>query len=350
LKFRNHSIRRKQMLILMLTSTVSLLLACAAFVAYDVSRFGREMVASMSSLAEVVGKNTTAAIDFDDPSNAAQTLAALQGVPSIVVAHVHTPDGEIFASYTRSGVPPAPEVPHSFEPRHVFTASHLHLFRPITQGGEPFAMIELVADRSRLTERLWRYAGIAGLVLVVSLLAAYGLSNRLQELISNPILHLAEVARSVAIEKDYAVRAAKQSNDELGQLVDGLNEMLGQIQQRDAALQSAHAELEVRVIERTTQLAEAQCRVAGRKRRTQADTGKTTRRGSALPAATQCSHQFHRGRAFGPRRPGRYDSAAHTNQRRNLGNRPGQRLALSPRSQRHPLSGPLRIGRGPSLR
>jgi signal transduction histidine kinase/HAMP domain-containing protein len=257
LSFQNHSIRRKQMLILMLTSTVSLLLACASFVAYDVSRFGREMVASLSSLAEVVGKNTTAAIDFNDPRNAEQTLAALQGEPNIVLAHVHMPDGELFASYVRSGAPPVPDVPHSIETRHLFTATHLHLFRPISQGGEQIATIELVAELNQLRDRLWRYAGIAGLVLILSLLAAFGLSNRLQQLISNPILHLAEVARSVAIEKDYSVRATKQSNDELGQLVDGLNEMLYQIQQRDVALQSAHTELEARVFERTTQLAEA---------------------------------------------------------------------------------------------
>ena len=83
------------------------------------------------------------------------------------------------------------------------------------------------------------------------------LSSRIQRYISDPILRLAEVARSVALEKNYSVRAAKQSNDELGQLVDGFNEMLGQIQPRDAALQSAREGLEVRVGERTAELAKS---------------------------------------------------------------------------------------------
>jgi two-component system NtrC family sensor kinase len=254
LSFRNLSLRRKQMLIIMLTSTISLLLACAAFVAYDVSRFRREMVGSVSSLAEVVGNNTTAAIDFHDPAAAAQNLTALRGEPNIVRAHVHTPDGHLFATYAREGAPLPPEIPHSAGAREEFTARHLHLFRPIMVGSETVGSIELIADLHELREHLWRYAGIAGLVLAVSLLVAFGLSSRLQKLISNPILHLAQLAHAVAVDKNYSVRATKHSKDELGQLVDGFNEMLTQIQQRDAALQAARDDLEKRVEERTREL------------------------------------------------------------------------------------------------
>jgi PAS domain S-box-containing protein len=256
LKLRNLSLRGKQTLIIMLTSSVVLLLACAAFVAFDVVTFRRDLVETTSSLAEVVGNNTTAAIDFNDPTAAAQTLAALRGELSIVLAHVHTLDGRTFAAYSREGVRLPPEVPHSLEAREVFTAQHLHLFRPITQRGEQVGSIELVVTLDELRERLWRYAGIAGLVLAASLLAAFGLSNQLQKVVSDPILQLAKVARIVAVEKNYSVRATRQSNDELGQLVDGFNEMLVQIEQRDAALQAAHHELEKRVAERTAELAQ----------------------------------------------------------------------------------------------
>ena len=72
--------------------------------------------------------------------------------------------------------------------------------------------------------------GSSGLVFLASLLVALALANRLQRLISDPILLLARVTRSVAQEKNYSLRAQKQSNDEFGQLVDGFNEMLAQIQ------------------------------------------------------------------------------------------------------------------------
>ncbi len=252
--FHNLSLRRKLTVIIMLTSTLVLLLACAGFATFDLLGFRREMVQMVSSLAEVVGNNTTAAIDFNKPLDAMQTLTALRGEPKIVAAHVHTLDGGTFATYLREGAQPPPEVPHSLQSRHEFTATHLYVFRPIAQGGERVGTIELIADLKDLQVRFWRYAGITVLVLGVSLLAAFALSSWLQKLVSDPILHLAQVARSVAIEKDYSVRAVEQSDDELGQLVKGFNTMLFQIQTRDAALLAAQTSLEERVVERTGEL------------------------------------------------------------------------------------------------
>ncbi len=105
-------------------------------------------------------------------------------------------------------------------------------------------MIFVASDLNALPERLLRYLGIVGLVFLASVLVALLLSSQLQRLVSDPILHLAQVARSVAMEKNYSVRATKQSNDELGQLVDGFNEMLAQIQTRDTALLTARDEAE----------------------------------------------------------------------------------------------------------
>jgi light-regulated signal transduction histidine kinase (bacteriophytochrome) len=80
------------------------------------------------------------------------------------------------------------------------------------------------------------------------------LSSRLQRLISGPILALADTARAVSERRDYTIRAAKRSADELGALVDAFNDMLVQIQRRDSELQEAKEVLEERVEERTREL------------------------------------------------------------------------------------------------
>src|SRR5206468_10054590 len=69
-------------------------------------------------------------------------------------------------------------------------------------------------------------------------------SSDLQRIISRPIFHLAKTARAVSNDKNYSVRATKHGNDELGQLIDGFNEMLGQIQERDMALLGSNEMLE----------------------------------------------------------------------------------------------------------
>lgn len=250
---RDISIRHKQTLIILLTSGVALLLACAAFVIYDLAIFRREMVERMSSLAEVVGNNSTGALDFNDPKSAQESLAALRGEPTVASACIYDKEGLPFATYTRADslVMTAPPVQTS---SHEFADEHLLLFRTIKQGDETIGTIYIASSLDEFTERVTGYVGIVTVFLPGSLLVALVLSSRLQRVISRPILHLAEVARSVALEKNYSVRAKKHSEDELGKLVDGFNEMLAEIQERDFALQAARDTLEHSVRERTAAL------------------------------------------------------------------------------------------------
>jgi two-component system, sensor histidine kinase and response regulator len=95
-----------------------------------------------------------------------------------------------------------------------------------------------------------------GLVLLGVSLLTFLLSTWLQRLISAPILRLAEISRTVAVQRDYTVRVPKVNGDEIGELIDSFNHMLTQIQDRDTALQKAHDDLERRVDERTRELRE----------------------------------------------------------------------------------------------
>jgi PAS domain S-box-containing protein len=251
------SIKRKQMLIIMLISTVALLLACGIFVGDDIINFRKEIVKHVSVLAEAIGNNCSATIEFNDPKTAEDTLRALKAEPSIVAAFIYTRQGELFASYRRPAKAPIP-LPTTPEAGYKFQGDYLYLSHPVTQQGETIGMIFVVSDLSNLKARLGRYPTILGSMLAVAMLVAFFLSNRLQRIVSGPILHLAHVARSVAMDKNYSVRAEKQSGDELGQLIDGFNEMLAQIQARDAALLAAHDTLENRVQERTEELRQSQ--------------------------------------------------------------------------------------------
>jgi len=254
--FRKASIQRKQTWIIMLTCCVALLMACASFVAYELLTFRKQMTLNLTTLAEIIGNNSTAALDFNDEKAAEETLAALRAEPNIVAACLYTKNGEVFARYSRDGSgtfqPPPMEAPG-----HEFKDDHLLLFQPVQFKGERIGAVYLKADLQALYARLRQYATNVFMVLVASALAALLVSNRLQRLISEPILHLAKITRVVAVEKDYSVRACKQSEDELGEMIDGFNDMLGQIQVRDHALQKNRDELEDRVEQRTAELSKA---------------------------------------------------------------------------------------------
>jgi signal transduction histidine kinase/DNA-binding response OmpR family regulator len=109
-----------------------------------------------------------------------------------------------------------------------------------------------------MSGRLKQYAGIASIVLLASLIAALLVASIFQRAVAKPIVHLAEIARRVSRDKDYSVRATSTgTHDEPAVLIQAFNEMLGQIQEREDALQKAHDELEQRVQERTAELATA---------------------------------------------------------------------------------------------
>lgn len=254
--FSRASIKRKQTLIILLTSAVTLLLACSAFVFHDSLTFRKQLIEEAGSFAEVIGNNCTAALDFNDSHSAEETLAALRAEESIVAAGVFRRDGSGFARYLRSADIPVELSASGFADQpHRFTDDRLFLSRPVVQHGETIGTVVLVYDMTQQMKRAGRFLLIVLCVFMVSMMVAFVLSSRLQRVISGPIQSLAGAARSVAVEKDYSVRVKKVAEDELGELTDVFNEMLAQIQARDAALQSAREQLENRVRERTAELA-----------------------------------------------------------------------------------------------
>jgi signal transduction histidine kinase/uncharacterized membrane protein affecting hemolysin expression/ActR/RegA family two-component response regulator len=252
--FANRSIQRKQMLIIMLTSSAALLLACAAFVVYESISFRRNMTENLASLASIIGNNSTAALSFNDAETAREILNSLSKEQHIVAACIYDRDGQVFAKYARDPANEDFDPPQPLADGYEFNDKHLMLFQRVLLKGERAGTVYIQSDLEELSNRFRQYVGIVAVVLLASSLVAFLLSLRLQRVISTPILNLASTAKIVSAEKNYSVRAVKSSQDELGELIDGFNEMLAQIQARDAALQTAHDDLEKRVHERTGEL------------------------------------------------------------------------------------------------
>jgi methyl-accepting chemotaxis protein len=251
---RHGSIRQKLTRIVLLTCATSVLVACTVFAVYDITTFRLSMANDLITLAEIVGANTSAALTFSDKEAAHEILSSLTARPHIVEACIFTPDRRVFARYSRPGSDPD-FTPPPLLPEGISNVSgHMLIFRLIRLDGGPIGAIYMKYDLGLLYARAARFAGIILVVMLVSLLTAYLLASHLQSAISGPILELARTAFTVSTGKDYSVRAVKSSEDETGFLYDRFNEMLGQIELRDAALQKARDELELRVLERTSEL------------------------------------------------------------------------------------------------
>jgi signal transduction histidine kinase/DNA-binding response OmpR family regulator len=257
-KIEDHSVSRKLTAMNMLVSGTALLLACLAFIAYDMATFRDATVRNLSMQAQIVGSTTASALLFNDPQSAENTLSALKAGPNISSAGIYTPDGLLFASYSRDAgarIPALPAMTAGETEVHWIKSNEIVLVRSIMFEGKPIGTVYIRSDVEELNQRLKQYAGIAAMVLSACLLAALLFSSIFRRSVAEPIVHLAEVARVVSREKNYSIRAAPVSNrGELTILIDAFNEMLAQIQQSEGALRKAHDGLENRVRERTAEL------------------------------------------------------------------------------------------------
>jgi signal transduction histidine kinase len=254
---RSRSIKQKLTWMNMLVSGAALLVACGAFVAYEATTFRLSMAQRLSIQAQIVGTSSASALLFGDPESARKTLSALNAAPHILSAGIYTPEGETFATYFRKNAkalkPPALAAGKS--ENHWFAGGELRLVRRIIFQGKDIGTVYMRSDLSEQDDRLISYLGIGAVVLLLSLTTAFLLSPRFQRTIAQPLVGLAEVARVVSRERNYSMRApASASGDEIALLIEAFNEMLGQIQERDSALQAGREELERRVAQRTVEL------------------------------------------------------------------------------------------------
>ncbi|MBL0717479.1 MAG: response regulator [Desulfosarcina sp.] len=279
-KFKDIPIRSKLVLIMAMTAGFVLLLSASAVIILGYINVKLTLSEELSSLADVVGWNSAAALTFDDSKAAEETLAALRSKPEIIAAFLYDKKCRIFAQYlidktvrnkfnmeTAKGSVNLNPLPDSLSANCKIGQyeydGYLHLIRPVVLEGEKIGVIHLVDDMSRIGKVVKLYFIIMGLIVSISLALVILLSYRLQKVFSGPMEEIMQAMKSISALKNYSTRVDKTSNDEFGDLVDVFNEMLGEVKQRDEQLEGHRNHLEEQVSERTTELLEKNLQLEG---------------------------------------------------------------------------------------
>ncbi len=103
--FRDIPIKHKLVIIIMLTTTAALLLAGSVLWPLTPSCSANIWSATCRRYRRILADNSTAALAFNDPKTATETLAALRARPHLVRACIYRPDGTMLASYSRPDAP-----------------------------------------------------------------------------------------------------------------------------------------------------------------------------------------------------------------------------------------------------
>ncbi len=232
-------LRRKLIAVIMLTVGLALLLAVGAFVGIEIYGYRTAQKRELALLAQVVGESSSAALEFKDPDEAKRLLANLKVHRHIVSAAILDREGRIFTTYRRDADGPVPEALGRPIESQAFEPGHLCVTSPIRHAGETQGSIFLKMDMAELNRQLlWvLLAGLALTLLIGS--TALLIAMRVGRIVAEPILHLTDAARTIASGRDSSVRVPRETQDEVGVLVDAFNVMLDQLEERQARLKEA---------------------------------------------------------------------------------------------------------------
>ncbi len=248
-------IRRKLTAITMLACTAALVLSGILLFTFDIISQFLATRSSLASLSRVAAENSREPLQQGTAHTTVSTLNALMDYPHVTGAMIYGADGRAFGRPTK-GVPAV--LPGLIEPGHPagtrLSGTGLNHFEPVMDGGKRLGTIAMKISLSELWARLRLYAVITIVVGILAAVVARLLLKRLQGMISDPIVELSQLADSVARDNNYALRAEKRSDDEVGRIAETFNSVLAEVQKRDEALSQAQVDLEANVAARTSQL------------------------------------------------------------------------------------------------
>ena len=237
-----NTVRGKLLGIVLLTTMIVLLVTGIALLIHDLAVYREGYAKDVATEASILALSTAPALAFDNREVATSNLAALKARPSILAAALYTTDGRLYTQFTAADAPPPPDTAPTFAGGINILGERVEISQPIRHNEEILGTIYLRA-RYDVVGRVQAYLGIFAMATALSVVLALMLSSRSLRGITIPLEAIADVARRIIHGRDYSLRVARTTDDEIGIVVRALNNMLDEIQMRTQALEASNQSL-----------------------------------------------------------------------------------------------------------
>jgi two-component system sensor histidine kinase BarA len=255
--FRN-SIRTKLALLVLTSVGIAVLLVAGVSAWRDGRRDAALQADRLRATAAMLASLTAEPAWRHDAPAAFSALRSIQLLPGVVYARIDDGDGKLLAE-TGSGsrLIRDADVTGGVGARSMLSMLHsstLQATAPVVYATRPAGRITLVAKADNNTGRLLDSLLVTALAALVATLCGLAAAWRMQRRITTPIVALTEAMGQVRQSHDYAGQVDIAADDEIGELVTGFNQMLGEIRTRDQSIAKHLAGLEQTVSDRTADL------------------------------------------------------------------------------------------------
>ncbi len=238
----NLPLTRKVQLIMVLTATFALLSASVFSLIGQAFGAREDLRSQLSTLADVIGKNSLGALTFEDSEQANRVLSSLEALNSVDAAAVFTASGDRIAELTEEGVSEQSaewirEAGNT--PAHrTLGFDHVELVQPIMFESEVLGTIYVRSTLQPIFASVYQSITLTLIALLIGAFLAFGLASLLTPAIVRPIGTLSRLAQSVSADEDFSLRANVEGHDEITALAKAVNDMHEMLDVRDARLEA----------------------------------------------------------------------------------------------------------------
>ncbi|MDF8332738.1 response regulator [Novosphingobium cyanobacteriorum] len=226
------SFRTKLSLLTGLAVASALLLAMLGLIGLQLANEEKQAAQRHQQAASILAANVAPAVLFADPRAASETLATVAGIKDIGWAEVMTPDGKIVATY-------------SAQPRARQDSAEWDrtLEYPIAADGDPVGRLRMGVHYRDFGDILVDNTLVALQISVFSFLIVLLLTRWMNRIAYRPIDSLLGAMLRITTSGDYGVRLHADPDPDFNTISTTFNSMLGQIEDRNAALSETANEL-----------------------------------------------------------------------------------------------------------
>jgi len=298
--FADLPIERKLRVVILVPAIAVFGVAMAAHIAMNLLHLRNDLQWSAARVARVTGASTIDALRLGDAPAALKAMSGLRDEWLVSDAEILAADGRRLATYRRvqneahlepaaaqNAVAKAPAAPlvDPQQPQVDLRDGEIHVIAAVVRNGNVAGFVRILVPIEVLYPDWPGYLLITLAAILAAVVTARWLAARLQLQISGPIVNLADTMQRVSAEEDYSLRVERSSQDEVGSLIDGFNQMLAQIRHRDSRLEKYRQFLEQQVEERTINLGSANLEL-------KAAIGEATRAKEAAERASSAKSEF----------------------------------------------------------
>ncbi len=219
----------KQLFAVMGINVLPLLIMSALLYTNFIADYKNNLIEVVNSKVTLLAATSRSALVFNDSDAVTTLLASLKEYNATRYVQIYDRDMQLFAEYKRPGQ--VIDMPvEDYKDKAFFKNDNIYLLQRIVMGDDYLGVIVLSADTNSLVVQKKNYVLIASLVLFISLIMTFVLNWQLQSRLTAPIRALIGLVGYVAENKRYHKRLDSNRDDEIGDLILGVNTMLDTIE------------------------------------------------------------------------------------------------------------------------